>query len=87
MNTDLLKEIAQHIPFVSMAVMPVAATGKVPMFVTRLMEAAIIGGIIMFGTVKTLEHDLAAMSNTIQEIKADMKEIRRDFYRPRLPAP
>ena len=50
----------------------------------RLAEACVIGAIVMYGTVRTLENDIDGIQQDIREIKSDISRIESDFYKPAL---
>lgn len=58
-----------------------------PLF-TRLAEAMIIGGVIMYGTVKMLETKLESVEQNlgfrISAVEKSVERINSDFYKPRV---
>ena len=70
----------EFIPFVALAVGSPIPTP----LVTRLMEAAIIGAVVTYGTVKSIGSDIDYIKQEIVSIKAEQIQVRRDLYRPLL---
>ena len=74
-------DLANVIPFVSLTV-----NGKGPA-ITRLTEAAIIAAGTAFGTYQALAVKVDGIEDfvrlSVSEIKSDIKDMRRDLYRPR----
>jgi hypothetical protein len=69
-----------RLPFVAIATKGERSTAS--QLMVRLGEAAIIGAIVMFGTVQTLQHDIESIKSTINEIKANIEKIENDLYKP-----
>lgn len=72
--------ILNALPFIGMALSSGEGQGRV---FTRLVEAAIIGGVVTWGTVQVLGADIDWLKQSVTELKADLKELRRDVYRDR----
>ncbi|NIT13977.1 MAG: hypothetical protein GTN99_06985 [Candidatus Dadabacteria bacterium] len=51
--------------------------------ITRLLEAAIIGGVVMYGTVRINAGSIQGLKEDVTEIKEQINKIRDDFYVPR----
>lgn len=69
------KELIQYIPFVGLAVQGVQQHASNPA-VTRLMEAAIIGAVTMYGTVQVIGAKVEVLSAQVTELKADQKKMQ-----------
>lgn len=61
------------IPFLGLITNPGAATP----IIMRLVEACIIGAVIMFGTVQAIGTDIDWIKAELHEVKQDIKELRR----------
>jgi hypothetical protein len=85
----------EYLPFFSLAIkqQPGEAHELSPRFVARMLEAAIIGGIILYGTVQALVPKIDANSAGIsvlqqsnmeqfKELKLEINDIKKDFYVP-----
>lgn len=70
-----LKDIANHIPFMMMTL-----DGKIRPNKTRIYESLFQAGLI----VGVLYMVLSGMKTDIADLKADIKQIRQDFYKPRV---
>jgi hypothetical protein len=61
-----------------------AANGATKLSFSRVIEAiiiaAVIGGITMLITVNVINSELVHVKGSVQELKADIKELRRDVY-------
>ena len=53
------------------------------MDIKGLIQAALIGGIVMYGTQQTLSVRLDAIQDDISEVKSSVSDIRKDLYVPR----
>lgn len=76
---DKLHKIPEYLPFISLV------NGTHTPLVTRLVEAAILGGVITWGTVQVLGERIDNLAQTQREIKYEIKQIRDDFYKPMIP--
>jgi len=78
-------ELWQYIPFIGMAIKP-PTEDRGPWF-TRLIEAAIIGGVTMFGTVRVLDTDIQWIKTSIQTINSEqndrIKRLENLYFTPR----
>lgn len=61
-------EFWHAVPFIGLMVKP--PTEGTPMWslITRLLEAAIIGGVVMYGTVQVLSKDIEWLKITVSEV-------------------
>jgi hypothetical protein len=80
MTLETLREIIQYVPFVSLANSPVeekmgASMWTHPLFV-RLLEAAIIAGVVLYGTVQSATQTIGTLREDITELKVEMKDIK-----------
>ena len=75
MDQKSLHDFLQYIPFVSLATSDPAYHH--PPLITRLLEAAIIGGVIMFGTVEQL-------GTRLSRLETEVNQMRTDLYAPRV---
>ncbi len=61
--------------------------GNNRIFLIRMAEtlvgSAVIGGVLLWGTVKTIGADVNAVKQDISEIKEQVRQFRKDFYIPR----
>lgn len=79
MPLDHLRELIQYVPFLSLANRPTEAGGKTLLthpLTVRLLEAAIIAGIVLYGTVQSAEVRLAHIHLELQELKQEVHEIK-----------
>jgi hypothetical protein len=81
---EQLAHFAHFIPFVGLALS--SDTNHQPV-VTRLIEAGIIGAVVMYGTVQVLGERINNLESRVQELSIDVKTIRRDIYRPYIGEP
>jgi len=65
----------QYVPFVGLAVQGAQHHSSSPA-VTRLMEAAIIGAVTMYGTVQVIGTKVDVLHIQVQELKADQKKMQ-----------
>ena len=89
-------DVAEFIPFAGMMVDQAKRhAGPYQTMLVRLLEAGIIGGVVMYGTVEAMgqkitaleiqyQADVATLKEDIAELKADLRDIRSDFYLPNL---
>lgn len=79
---DQIRDFIQYIPFMSLMNKPHEAEGpsmwKHPLTV-RLMEAAIIATIVMYGTVQSAEVKMSHIYLQVQEIKQELHEIKHQL--------
>lgn len=72
----------QWLPFVSLANRPAEVEGKTvwthPLTV-RLLEACIVAGVVMYGTVQTAGAKLEHIQAEIREVKAEIMELRQQL--------
>ena len=80
---ESLIKVIDYIPFFGLAVGNNTA-GTTPI-VTRLIEAAIIGAVIMYGTVQVLGERIDNIATVQKEMKQELRDFKQDFYRPTLP--
>ena len=71
----MAKELIQYIPFIGLAAQGMQQHAGNPV-VTRLMEAAIIGAIAMYGTVQVLSAEIKGLSVQVSELKQDQKKMQ-----------
>lgn len=71
----MAKELLQYIPFVGLAVQGVQHHQNNPA-ITRLMEAAIIGAVTMYGAVQVIGAKVDALSTQVIELKQDQKKMQ-----------
>jgi hypothetical protein len=76
----ILREAIQYVPFVSLANSPIeeqrgASMWTHPLFV-RLLEAAIIAGVVLYGTVQSATQHITTLREDLIEVKVELKEIR-----------
>ena len=76
-RVNMIDKILDYVPFFCLA------TGHTPTpFTVRMVEAAIIGAVAMFGTVSVLGERIDGLARTQIEIKAQITKIRDDVYIP-----
>lgn len=76
--TDLLREGAQYVPFLSLVNKQADQPEQVwkhPLTV-RLLEAAIIGAVVMYGTVQGAQQQIEQIGVDLQEMRLELKEVR-----------
>lgn len=82
MPLDQLREVMQWIPFVGLMNRN-AAKGSESMWshplTVRLIEAAIIGGVVLYGTVQATEQKLNHIGEQLHQVRAEVKEIRQQL--------
>lgn len=61
-------DIWHAVPFVGLMVKPTPENAQTWALITRLLEAAIIGGVVMWGTVKVLSNDIDWIKRQITEV-------------------
>lgn len=71
----MAKDLIQYIPFVGLAVQGAQQHAGNPA-ITRLMEAAIIGAVTMYGTVQVLSTEIKGLSIQVAELKQDQKKMQ-----------
>ena len=80
-------DLANVIPFVSLTVNGKGKDYRRAPAITRLTEAAIIAAGTAFGTYQALAVKVDGIEDfvrlSVSEIKSDIKDMRRDLYRPR----
>lgn len=79
---DHLREAVQYVPFLSLVNRPREAEGKgmwTHPLTVRLLEAAIIAGIVMYGTVQSAEVKLSHIHLQLQELKSEVHEMRQQL--------
>lgn len=80
MTTEGLREAATWLPFIGLT-QRVRSDGTMlqhPLTV-RLLEAAIIGAVVLYGSVQQAEQRMAHLEAKITEIQEDAKEIRQQL--------
>lgn len=80
---ETLRELVQYVPFVSLANSPIeeqrgASMWTHPLFV-RLLEAAIIAGVVLYGTVQSATQTIGTLREDIAELKVEMKDIKQQL--------
>jgi outer membrane murein-binding lipoprotein Lpp len=80
-NLDNLKEVAQWMPFLAMVRRnPNEPTGPWSHQLTvRLLEAAIIGGVVLWGTVQTTQAKIDHMTQQLSQVREDVAEMRQQL--------
>lgn len=80
MSPDGVKEAATWLPFVGLTqrARSDGAMLRHPLTV-RLAEAAIIGAIVLYGTVQQAEQRMQSLDAKITQLQEDTKEIRRQL--------
>lgn len=79
------RELLQFVPFLSLINVNKSdeADGRAmwqhPLLV-RMVEAAIIAGIVMYGTVSRLEVRLEHVETMARDVQADIKDLRREAF-------
>ena len=69
-DVGLIGQIMTFVPFCTVS-------GKVPqMNFSRLLEAFIIAGVTLFGTVQALSADMKAMARVTDDLRKEVTEIR-----------
>lgn len=76
-----LHDFLQYIPFIGLALQDATNNTHQPI-VIRLIEAAIIGGIVMYGTQQVMAERMDGFEDRLIEVKQDIKQIRSDIYTP-----
>lgn len=82
MPLDSLREMMQWLPFVSLMNRNPSAHGAGPWshpLTIRLLEAAIIGGVVLYGTVQATETKLDHLGEQLQQMRAEVQEIRQQL--------
>lgn len=74
----LIDNILWHIPFIGLMV-----NSDHSPIITRLIEAVIIGGVVMYGTVKVLGARVDHVSARLDRVQVEIQHMRRDLYQPR----
>jgi len=59
-----------------------SASRLVEMIVVALVSSAVSGGIVGYGTLRVLEVEIQYLRTSLAETRAEIKELRRDLYRP-----
>lgn len=75
---DHWRHVVESLPFIGLM-----AGGPGPHqspALTRLIEAAIIGGIVLYGTVQVLDAQIKAVHSDLTEIKKSQSELRHYLY-------
>jgi hypothetical protein len=76
---DHWRELLAYVPFIGAAVSEHTPGRTAPALVARLLEIAVLLG-VMYGTYAK---DMEQIKTGMSELKEQLAEIRRDFYRPR----
>lgn len=76
------KELIQYIPFIGLAVQ--GAQHQQNPAITRLLEAAIIGAVTMYGTVQVIGAKVELLSIQVNELKADQKHMQETITQLRV---
>lgn len=63
------------VPFMALAL------GDQTPVITRLIEAGIIGGVVMFGTVTAIDKDIEWLKHELREVKSEMTTLRSEINR------
>jgi hypothetical protein len=82
MPWESVRELMQFVPFLSLANRPKEQEGKTLLthpLTVRLMEAAIIAGVVLYGTVQGAEVKLQHIYLELQELKQDVNEIKQQL--------
>lgn len=66
-----------YIPFVGLAT---RQAGQATPVITRLMEAAVIAGITLYGTVSILQTDMRWLKQSMVEMRQDFKEVQSQVH-------
>lgn len=53
----------------------------------QIIAAAIIGAIVLYGTVQVLGADIKSLQKDVQRIEKKQDKLYGDFYRPLVPMP
>ena len=77
--TERFIKLVEYLPFIGMM------SGAQTHVATRLVEAGIIGLIIMYGTVSILGERINHLAIGQADLRAEVMKIRNDFYRPIMP--
>ena len=56
-----------------------------PRILEQIIAAAIIGAIVLYGTVQMLGSDIKALQKDIQRIERNQNKLYSDFYQPAIP--
>ena len=75
---EQLTQLVDWVPFIGLAI----GNPEHQPVITRLIEAAIIGVVVMYGTVQATGARIDGLEQRVQEVKAELGTIRRDIYRP-----
>lgn len=82
-----IAQIAQYLPF--LGVMMTQQQGGTQSVIVRLVEAGIIGGVVMYGTtislgekVKSVEKDIINVQSSVNEIRRTIEDMKSDIYVP-----
>lgn len=80
MSIDQIREVAQWVPFFSLMNRNPEPPGPWAHPLTiRLMEAAIIGAVVLYGTVQTTQAKLDYMAQQLNQVREDVSEVRQQL--------
>jgi hypothetical protein len=80
MSIDQLREVAQWVPFFSLMNRNSEPPGPWTHPLTiRLMEAAIIGAIVLYGTVQATETKLDHLGEQLKQVREEVSEVRQQL--------
>jgi hypothetical protein len=78
----------EWVPFACMVSGHTTPPSGTKQFVTKMLEAGIIGGIILYGTVEVLgvkiEHHKEIQQEFKEEVKGEFQEVREEFKEQRV---
>jgi len=79
MSVEGLKEALQRVPFLGMVTKPNSGSVFQHPLTIRLAEAAIIGLIVMYGTVEQTQLKLEYLNDQVLELRRETTEIRKQL--------
>jgi hypothetical protein len=82
MPLEQLREMMQWLPFFSLMNRNSTGHGASPWthpVSVRLIEAAIIGGVVLYGTVQATETKLNYIGQQLEQVRAEVQEIRQQL--------
>lgn len=75
---DAVEHGTQFVPFVGLAMQGKGGAMKSPL-ITRLLESAIMGGVLLYGTVQVVGNDVTWIKGVMVEMREEMKDHRKQL--------
>lgn len=82
-----LKELGEWVPFMASAALPPGGKWNGQRIVEALIIAGITGGVATYSTQQVMQEKMATLTKEVREVKAEVYQIRQDFYVPRVAIP